>query len=201
MDRRTDRRLSTKELALAGIFAAMASGAALMVRFGTAALVPFSLLPFVAMLSGLVLGSRTGAAAMVVYVLLGLLGLPVFAKPPFGGLAYVLQPTFGFLIGFILCAYVGGRLVERKAVTKGEVRLVDYGQGALAGLALLYAVGLTYLYLILNFYLHRPSGVVDVLKIAFIPYVGLDLLKALVVARVAQEIAARVQVLSTSTFR
>ncbi|NLY04921.1 MAG: biotin transporter BioY [Candidatus Atribacteria bacterium] len=36
-------------------------------------------------------------------VFLGLVGFPVFASPSFGGLTYLLNPTFGFLPGFFIC--------------------------------------------------------------------------------------------------
>ena len=77
--------------------------------------VPVTLQVFFALLSGALLGAELGALSQVLYLLAGLLGLPVFAFG--GGLTYVLQPTFGYLIGYVLAAYVVGRMLEVKATT------------------------------------------------------------------------------------
>ena len=64
------------------------------------------------MLVGGALGMRRGAAALVTYLLAGLAGAPVFAGGA-GGPAYVLAPSFGFIIGFIGAAAVAGWAAER----------------------------------------------------------------------------------------
>ena len=76
--------------------------------------VPFSLQIFFAILSGALLGSKKGAAAVGIYVLLGLCGLPVFTKG--AGISYLLQPTFGYLAGFIVGAWVCGKIIEHKRI-------------------------------------------------------------------------------------
>jgi len=55
-------------------------------------------------LVGAALGSARGAAAMTTYMFVGLLGLPVFAGP-IAGPAYLLAPSFGFILGFIPAAF------------------------------------------------------------------------------------------------
>lgn len=64
------------------------------------------------MLVGGALGMRRGAAALVAYMVAGLAGAPVFAGGA-GGPAYVLAPSFGFVIGFIGAAAVAGWAAER----------------------------------------------------------------------------------------
>lgn len=64
------------------------------------------------MLVGGALGMRRGAAALVTYMVAGLAGAPVFAGGA-GGPAYVLAPSFGFVIGFIGAAAVAGWAAER----------------------------------------------------------------------------------------
>lgn len=63
-------------------------------------------------LVGGALGMRRGAAALTTYLLAGLAGLPVFAGGG-GGPAYVMMPSFGFLVGFIGAAAVAGWAAER----------------------------------------------------------------------------------------
>lgn len=65
------------------------------------------------MLAGAILGSRRGASAMTLYATLGLAGVPWFSS--FGaGPAYLLMPSFGFILGFIPTAWLIGRLAERR---------------------------------------------------------------------------------------
>ena len=61
--------------------------------------------------SGIVLGGRLGALSQIIYVTLGLVGLPIFTQG--GGLTYIFKPSFGYLIGFIVCSYVIGYIIER----------------------------------------------------------------------------------------
>ena len=180
-------KFSTRDITLAGMFAALAAVVAVLGRFGVTAIVPFSLQPLVALLAGGLLGARLGAMSIMVYVMMGLVGLPVFEKPPFGGPAYVLQPTFGFLLSFIAAAYVSGKLLEGKQ----SGSFLRYYTAMLAGVCVIYAVGLPYLYLILNFYMGKAMPVMEVIKIGFLSVVGFDLIKAAVSASVAMAVYRR----------
>lgn len=180
-------KITTRDMVLAAMFAALAAVAALLVQFGSG-LVPFSLVPFVVLLAGGVLGARLGALSMAVYVFMGLVGLPVFEKPPFGGPAYVLQPTFGFLIGYIAAAYVAGWISGTERLEAGPVR---YVLGMVTGVVVLYLLGLPYLYVIANFYLGKTLTVPQVLAVGFLPFIGMDLVKAVVAAFLARAIRRR----------
>ncbi|MBR1673194.1 MAG: biotin transporter BioY [Fretibacterium sp.] len=114
--------------------------------------VPFTLQFLFTTLAGLLLGGRAGAAAVFAYILMGLAGVPVFAEG--GGLGYVLRPSFGYLPGFALGAFVTGTIAN-------QVREPRYGRllaANFAGLGIVYVVGMAYCYLISNFYLGTPLG-------------------------------------------
>ncbi|HOV80921.1 MAG TPA: biotin transporter BioY [Bacillota bacterium] len=179
-------RFSARDITSAALFAALAVVAAMLVRFASA-IVPFSLLPFVAMLAGGLLGARLGALSMIVYILLGLAGVPVFAKPPFAGPAYILQPTFGFLLGFVAQAYITGILLKNRE----QSGFIRYFFSMLAGVAVLYLIGLPYLYVILNFYLGQNVSVAQVIAIGFTPVIALDLVKAAVASVLAKAVYRR----------
>lgn len=65
-------------------------------------------------LVGASLGSRRGALSLVLYLLLGALGAPFYAGGE-SGLAALLGPTVGYLVGFVLAAAAIGALAERQA--------------------------------------------------------------------------------------
>ena len=70
----------------------------------------FTLQFFFVLMAGMLLGARLGALSAALYVLIGLLGIPVFAAG--GGISYVLRPSFGFLLGFIVTAFCSGWIMR-----------------------------------------------------------------------------------------
>jgi biotin transport system substrate-specific component len=73
--------------------------------------VPLSLQTFSVLLVGAVLGSRRGAASMALYLLAGVAGVPWFSQHQ-SGWAFA---SFGYVVGFVLAAWLVGRLAERGA--------------------------------------------------------------------------------------
>ena len=69
-------------------------------------LVPATMQTFVVLLLGMALGYKLATATVILYLVEGSIGLPVFAKG--GGFGYLMGPTGGYLIGFILSAYFAG---------------------------------------------------------------------------------------------
>ena len=97
-------------------------------------------------MAGLFLGGRDGALAVLVYIAMGLLGLPVFTQG--GGISYVLMPSFGYLIGFPIGAFLSGYICSRyKKPTRG----VAFG-ASLVGMIPIYVIGVAYQILILYYY-------------------------------------------------
>ena len=136
--------------------------------------VPVTLQTLMAQLAGFLLGPVWGAASQGVYVLLGVVGLPIFTMG--GGFSYVLQPTFGFLLGLIPSALIIGLLTKK---SRKPVRIV---LSCVAGLAALYAVGLPYMALILNVYMDKGLDFWAVLKSGMLPFLPGDALKIAVAA-------------------
>lgn len=181
-------KFSTREIILGAMFTSMAVIQALLLRFLGAMVIPFSLMPFIAILAGALLGARGGAISMLVYVLMGLIGLPVFEKPPYGGIAYLLQPTFGFLLGFVAAAYVVGKIKPRSGHS-----MLRYILAALGGILIIYVVGLPYIFAILSFYLGQATSALQVIKLACLPFIGADFVKAVLAAILAATVIRRMQ--------
>ncbi|MEZ5845034.1 MAG: biotin transporter BioY [Hyphomicrobiaceae bacterium] len=108
--------------------------------------VPMTMQTLVVLVLGAALGARLGAATVLVYLAEGAMGLPVFAGTPEKGigLAYMFGPTGGYLVGFVLAAFLVGWLAERgwdrsvlrlfAAMTLGHVVILALGFAWLAGL-------------------------------------------------------------------
>ena len=142
------RKLNTKSLILCSLFAALiAIGAFIKIPVP---IVPFTLQVLFSTLAGLLLGPRLGVISVGIYLLLGLVGLPIFTKG--GGPSYIFQPTFGYLIGFLIGVYVTGSIAH-KTKNPSLKRLIT---ASLVGLTIVYIIGMIYYYLIANFYLNTP---------------------------------------------
>ena len=126
-------------LALVGS-AVMALSAKLSVPFYP---VPVTMQSLAVLLIGAAFGSRLGAAALLLYLVEGALGLPVFAGSPAHGigLPYMMGPTGGYLVGYVLAAFAVGFLAER-----GAARSVPQLLGAMTlGHVILFATGYAWL--------------------------------------------------------
>ncbi len=86
-------------------------------------------------LCAMVSGPRAGVMAAVGYLTLGLFSLPVFHGG--GGLSYMLEPSFGYLAGFVPAAWLTGRLAQQE----GMGDLPRQSISALAGLLVLQVCG------------------------------------------------------------
>lgn len=168
-------KINTKQIILVGLFAALtAVGAFIQIPLGT---VPITLQFLFTGLSGVMLGGRLGAMSQLIYIAIGLFGVPVFAGGT-GGIASIFKPSFGYLLGFILAAYLIGKLTE---VSKGAVFIRLLAASA-AGILVIYAVGVPYLYLIIKNVLSKDITFITALKTGFLIFIPGDLLKCLAVA-------------------
>lgn len=73
--------------------------------------IPLAIGPHLCLALGAILGSRRGAMAVMTYLAQGLAGLPVFALGG-SGLATLLGPSGGYLVGCLIASYVVGFLIE-----------------------------------------------------------------------------------------
>jgi biotin transporter BioY len=77
-------------------------------------LVPITGQTFAVLLSGALLGSRRGALSQLSYLAIGATGIPYwFALGGTPGIARLVGPTGGYLIGFVAAAFIVGWLAER----------------------------------------------------------------------------------------
>jgi len=127
--------------------------------------VPITMQTFAVLLAGALLGLKRGALSQLTYLLMGLTGIPWFARG--GGISYILSPTFGYLLGFVLAALSVGWLCERGFDRQVKTAIL----AMLVGNVLLYIPGLLWL--------AKFVGLGKVLSVGLYPFLFGDLLKIL----------------------
>jgi len=124
--------------------------------------VPMTMQTLAVLIIGSAFGWRLGAATVLFYLAQGAMGLPVFAGTPEKGigLAYMVGPTGGYLLGFVAGAALVGWLAERgwsgslawwlAAMFLGHVVIFAFGTawlGTLIGLEKAWMLGVAPFYL------------------------------------------------------
>ena len=174
------KKCTTRDLILCALFTALSAIGAF-IRIPVP-LVPFTLQITFTTLAGLLLGSKKGAISIAVYVLMGLIGIPVFTQG--GGFSYVLKPSFGFLVAFIIGAFVTGLIVEKKQ-NPSFLRILG---ASFAGMAFVYVLGAIYFYIICNFVINAPVSIGKTVMSCFVLVAPGNIALAILAALVAKRI-------------
>jgi biotin transport system substrate-specific component len=161
--------------------------------------VPITMQVLTVLLSAIALGSRLALLSQLQYVLAGLLGAPVFAGFK-SGLATIIGPTGGYIIGFLAAAFITGYIFENNlfaAITKlfrvtvsksflerNSSRAVSMFVSCTAGLLVIYTFGFIHLYGFI-YITAKTAGLLDIfgktIKLGVIPFAIIDFLKILVI--------------------
>ncbi|RFA18154.1 biotin transporter BioY [Subtercola boreus] len=161
-------RIDATDIARIAVFAALTAVLGLPGGFAVFGSVPITAQTLGVMLAGAVLGAWRGALAMLVFLALVALGLPLLAGGH-GGLAVFVGPTAGYLLGWVVGAFVVGAIVHA-----GGRRLtwLRTSVGVLVGgILIVYAVGVPVSALVLRL----PLGPTALGSAVFLPG---DLIKA-----------------------
>jgi len=174
--------LSTRDLIITALFTSLTIvGTFIAIPIGP---VPINLQSFFVVLSGLILGAKLGALSQITYVILGLIGLPVFSGGN-GGLGAIVSPTFGFLMSYIVAAYVIGKLTEKnKSISK-----IIYS--VILGSIVIYIIGVPYFYFIFTSFLGKSINFYSALKYACLPFIPGDIIKAVIAISLAKQLIPR----------
>ena len=92
------------------------------------------------LLVGCLGGKNAGALSQIAYLVLGLTWLPVFTQG--GGISYIKEPSFGYLLGFVPGAWLCGFVAFRT-----PLKLESLAFSCLCGLLTVHVIGLSYLVL------------------------------------------------------
>ena len=135
--------------------------------------VPVTLQGFAIAALAATFGMRIGVATVGLYLLEGAFGLPVFATG--GGLAYLVGPTGGFLLGFVAMAAIIGFAADRGASGKPLALFA----AMLAGDAVLFALGFAWLLILSGNagWIDQSNVVASAFAGAIKPFIVWDILK------------------------
>jgi biotin transport system substrate-specific component len=139
--------------------------------------VPVVLQNLFVLLAGLLLGWKWGLISVALYLVMGAVGLPVFSAAR-GGMAHLLGPTGGYLIGFIPGVMIVGAIAETRR------HIAVFAAAGLLGTATIYAFGVPWLMASGNLRINAALGV------GVVPFIVPDLIKVAVAAAVARAVDA-----------
>jgi len=138
---------------------------------------------FGVILAGILMGTW-GGISQVMYIGIGVAGIPWFAGLN-GGIGYIIGPTGGYLIGFILAAFFIGFIVDRYLKSRKffSMMLLMF----FSTFVLIYIPGLIYLYI----YTGTILGVIELLTMCVLPFIAADFVKAVIAAGIATSITPK----------
>ncbi|MBX7067314.1 MAG: biotin transporter BioY [Parachlamydiales bacterium] len=133
--------------------------------------VPLATQNSMVLLMAALLGARRGGAATFAFLAQGALGLPVFSTGA-AGFAKFFGPTGGYLMGYLIAAFVVGYIAEkRKSIASAVVALT-------VGNLIVYICGAAYL--------SKFVGLSKAFALGIAPFVVGDLLKTLASLKILQ---------------
>ena len=156
-----NKKLTTYQMAVTALMAAaLCVLGPLSVPIGA---IPISLSNFVICLTAWLLGPKFGTLSVAVYLLIGLVGVPVFSG--YGaGIAKLAGPTGGYLVGYLLLAFI----------EKSKGQPVIAGIGLVLGDAACYVLGTAW------FVFQMQCELGYALSVCVYPFIALDLAKIVV---------------------
>ena len=177
------RRKYILGIASVGIFIALTVISA-QISISITPAVAFTLQFLVTNICCMLLGKKWGAISIFLYILLGLFGLPIFSAGG-GGFAYVLKPSFGFLIGMALGGFLGAWFREKT----GKNSFLIYLLASLIDMVIMHIVGVAYGAVILYGYMHSTTAIWDFLMMMLIPFIPIDIIKCVLGALICPKLS------------
>lgn len=174
-------KTSVKGLVYAALFGALtAAGAFIVIPLPP---VPITAQTFFLNIAAILLGGSLGAVSQFIYVMLGIVGIPVFAGGK-AGLGVIFGPTGGYLLGFIIAAFVIGMINQMKK----SAGIFWHIFSMLIGMLIIYFLGSLQLSLVAK--ISFPKA----LAVGVLPFVPGDIIKILFAAIISSRLKGRIKV-------
>lgn len=143
--------------------------------------VPFTMQTFALFLLLDIFGGKTATASVLLYIALGMAGIPVFSGFN-SGVAVVIGPTGGFIIGFALagCAYLALQSILTQKTYPSAVL-------PFFSILLCYACGTAW-YMLYCSSIDTSVGISTALSVCVLPYIIPDCIKILLALTVSKRV-------------
>jgi len=175
----SEEKRSLRGMAYASMFGALtAIGAYIMIPLPP---VPITMQTLFVNLAGALLGGYLGALSQIVYILLGVIGLPVFAGGK-AGFGVLIGPTGGYLIGFVVGAFIIGKITSLRR----EPGLFWLLGAMVAGISIVYTLGIIQLMIV------AKLSFVKAISVGLLPPLPGDIIKIIVAAFICRKIRGRI---------
>jgi len=144
-------------------------------------LVPVTLQTFFVFLAAGIFGAKIGLFSQCIYLTIGLIGLPVFSGG--GGISYVLQPQFGYLLGMPVAALIIGILYKYFLITGEKTpesrnrRIFKTCLIYALGSVIIYAAGILYLSYYTAHIIKQNIDVAHLIWVGCILFIPTDIIK------------------------
>jgi len=149
--------------------------------------VPITGSTFGAIFAGVLLGNVWGGISVLIYITLGAIGAPIFAGFK-GGAAVLLGPTAGYLIGFVVAAFLIGYITDNYEKSRKFLPLFGL---MLISSAIILAMGSAYLSIWVSAVKGQGSSLSEILWMGFIPFIPGDIIKSFIAASIAASITPK----------
>jgi len=177
-------KINTRKIIYSGLFTALtAVGAFIKIPFPLA---PLTLQTLFTLMAGSMLSPRYAALSQAAYLLLGLAGLPVFANG--GGISYIFQPTFGYLLSLPFAALVIALLNRRYNKKQSFISFVWINMTGALGIIL---IGSLWLFIALNNFIGKSISFENAMLSGAIIFLPGDIIKAFIVSYITKTVYQR----------
>ena len=145
--------------------------------------VPITAQTFFLNVAAVLLGGPLGAASQFIYIMLGVVGMPVFAGGK-AGLGVLFGPTGGYLIGFIIGAFVIGFVAGRKK----DAGVLWYIFSMFIGMVIIYTIGVVQLSFVAKLSMLKAAAV------GVLPFLPGDIIKIILAAIISVKLKNRIKI-------
>lgn len=171
------RKWVAKRVVFVALFAALTAACGFISIPMPVTVVPIVLQNMMAVVNGLVMGPVWGTLATVLFILVGMVGLPVFSGGT-AGIARLVGPTGGFIIGYAIASAVGGLILGRPRIEKKE-KVWKIGVATVASFFIMYVPGVAHFMRVMG------ASFGEAMAMCVTPFVVGDVIKAVVCVIIA----------------